>query len=279
MPDVSIFQLLADAGRALGVLLIGVLGVVAFAASLRTARQAVTLARAPTTRTVDLEPGLVTVAGDVRVEEPLTAPISGEPCVGYVLREWTSHVPEGGVNDTALSISGLEWWEDDSTREQSIAAVVPFYLRDDGGEVAIDPRSGGEPARSRGPTTELDPLSNFDLTDPPRTEVESGDGALPGELLHVVERHPDLGRDVARRRYVEERVPASGLTVSGRAIRDGGRVTVVNEGSAFVLSDTAVSATIRDRLAVAAVLVLFGVGALALGAFGLRTWFGVSIAF
>lgn len=275
----SLFDLLVDAYHAFGLLALGLVGAAALAGIPQTSASAVRLARTPETRVAEFEPGRVTGVGDARAAgEPLIAPLSGEPCVAFVLTEWTADFSADSLSQDAVDLSGLEWWEDDSAIETTVVEAVPFDLRDYTGEVRVDPHPPGESAeRPSGETAALDHLRNVDLDDPPSAEATSGDGdSRPESLERALERHDDLGGDHRRWRYVERRVPAEELSVTGRFVSEDGGV-VVNDGSEFVLSNTTAAATARYRAGVAVVLLVVAAAAFTLVGVGLRRWFGVAV--
>ncbi|MFD1589075.1 hypothetical protein ACFR9U_19005 [Halorientalis brevis] len=266
-----------DAFFVLAAALVGVAGLYGCGSQLWSAA---VLLRGGTTTVGDLTPETTTtVVGQPRTDDPLTAPLSGDPCVAVHITEWTAFFGEGGVSDAALSVSGLEWWEDDAASERHVAAAVPFRLRD-AEEVAVDPaRDDADPVPGFGreDAVPLAPLEAFDLRDAPETvRAVSGEDpgldAFPDDLASFVAANPDLRGDsdrIRRWRYLERCVSPSGeVSVTASVVSADGERVLSHEGT-FVLSDTGVGETARHRVGVAAVL--FGIAVICL-------WFAVSTA-
>jgi hypothetical protein len=154
--------------HALGLLALGLVGVAGLYGAAEQGASALRLARTPAGEAASLTEGLASVRGTARTDEPLTAPLSGEPCLAYELREWHTHVPAGGIDETALSLQGREWWEDESASETGVAAVAPFRVHDGTDAVQVRPHGEAEPAT-------IDPREALDVADP----AEAGGRSTP----------------------------------------------------------------------------------------------------
>lgn len=169
-----------------------------------------------------VQPGVVEVLARVRTaREPLTAPLSGEPCVGYVLREEDRG---GGLR----SLWGRRWRTTD--RE---SAFHPFYLADGTGRVRVEPAPDGREESVPWPGNPPDDFfTDLELTPDEQRVVAAGE-SLPEHL----------GGDAApeARRYTEWRIdPDDGLYVLGRAREsdDPEEPPVLeNDGRPFVVSE------------------------------------------
>lgn len=247
------------------------------ALGVEAARLAFRLRRRGETTVADLSPGrTATVGGRARTDAPLTAPLSGEPCIAYRLTEWT--VPTGSDSLLRPDLPGGNWWERRDASERTVAVAVPFTLADGSDEVRVVP--GGATALTRRAdgghdhpgAVALSPDFGLDLSrDRPETVREGEDEPVPSTLDPVV-AVSRLGGEAAGRlgvrrwRYREERVPVGAdLWVTGTAddgtLRDDGPPS---DSGSFVLSDTPLGPTVR-RHAGSAVAFL-AVGLLALGA-------------
>lgn len=187
--------------------------------------------------------------------EPLVAPLSGERCVGYVLREER--------RGTGLrSLFGRRWQETATGSE-----FAPFYLADGSGRILVRPTpDAGDRAGTWPGDSPTDLLTDLELSLDDRETFEAGD-RLPDGLGGT--------RADAARRYTEWRIaPGDVLYVLGRASAaadEGEPLVVSNDGGPFIVSESPQWRTALDRLlhgvvflVVAGVLLLYAAETLGL---------------
>lgn len=195
------------------------------------ALRAVTLSRV--TAPGRVAPGVTEVLARVQpAGETLTAPLSGESCVGYVLR--TERRGEG-----VRSLFGRRW-ERTATRSE----LVPFRLVDGSGRVLVRPVPGADDGAEPWPGDPPDDFfTDLELTVDTRETVAAGDDRPDGL---------DGGPADGERRYTEWRIaPGDALYVLGRARREDDAdapMGIANDSGPFIVSETPQWRTALNRL-------------------------------
>jgi hypothetical protein len=195
-----------------------------------------------------VRPGLAEVVARVQpAGEPVTAPLSGTECVGYVLGESVR-------GRDYRSLFGLRWRE-----ARLVEDLHPFDLADGSGHIHVDPTLEG--SWPDGSPSEL--FSDLELSVDAR-ETFDAEAPLPDALAAVVATE-DLHGGVTERRFTEWRIEEDDqLYVLGRARETGEEepLAIVNDAGPFVLSETPQWRTALRRLLRALAFLLVGAGML-----------------
>lgn len=193
-----------------------------------------------------VRPGVVEVVARVQsAEEPVTAPLSGEECVGYLLAEAVR-----GPN--YRSLYGLQWLEAGTT-----ADLRPFDLADGSGRVRVDPTLDGD--WPDGLPSDL--FADLELSVDDRETFDAD--SLPNELAGLTGDDPFDAVD--ERRFTEWRIETDDeLYVLGRARETGEEepLAIVNDTGPFILSETPQWRTALRRFVRALAFLLVGAGLL-----------------
>lgn len=179
-----------------------------------------------------VEPGVTEVVARVQpAGETLTAPLSGERCAGYVLRE---EQRGEGIH----SLFGRRW---DETATES--ELVSFYLADGSGRVLVRPTPDAGDRGTWPGDPPGDSFTGLDLTVDAQETFEVGD-RLPTGL--------GGGDADAPRRYTEWRIdPQDVLYVFGRAGEQADAdapLVIENDGGPFIVSESPQWRTALSRL-------------------------------
>ncbi|MFB6171920.1 MAG: hypothetical protein ABEJ23_05250 [Haloarculaceae archaeon] len=177
-----------------------------------------------------VQPGLTEVVARVQpTQDTLTAPLSGERCVGYVLREERA---AGGLR----SLLGRRW-----TRVAVASEFEPFAVGDGSGRVLVRPTPDGQGSWPGDAPDDF--FTDLELSVDERAVFEAGD-ALPAGLGDQ--------RTDAPRRYTEWRVgPGDVLYVLGRARAgetDDDPPVIENDDGPFIISESPQWRTALNRL-------------------------------
>lgn len=195
-----------------------------------------------------VRPGLAEVVARVQpASGTVEAPLTGEPCVGYLLREETK------AGDFR-SLFGLRWRT--TARD---AELRSFFLADGSGRVLVHPAPDGEAWRGDRPD---DWFTDLDIKADAHEEFDA-DAELPAPLAAHASDVP------GPRRYTEWRLdPDEPLYVIGRARApeegDPGEPAAVfeHDGGTFVVSQTPQWRTALSRLVTGVALLVVGVALL-----------------
>lgn len=194
-----------------------------------------------------VRPGVVEVVARVQpTEELVTAPLSGEECVGYVLAEEVR-------GDSYRTLFGLRWLD------AGTATHLPsFDLADGSGRVHVDPTIDG--AWPDGLPSDL--FADLELSADERATFDAD--ALPEELAELAGTD-DPFEAVEERRFTEWRIePDDQLYVLGHARETGEEepLTIANDTGPFIVSETPQWRTALRRLVRALAFLLVGAGML-----------------